>query len=63
MVKAVSFKEVKEKNIIEYLEDHKYLDNFSYYVKNLIKEDMNRVESNQKESTESTKRKSKFVIG
>lgn len=40
MVKPVSIKDEKEKDIIEYLENNGHLDNFSYYVKGLIRKDM-----------------------
>jgi transcription elongation factor len=40
LVKVVSIKDKDEKDLIEFLEKEKYFNNFSYYVKNLIREDM-----------------------
>lgn len=40
MVKTVSFKE-SEEDIIKHLKDNGYMNSFSYYVKGLIRQDMN----------------------
>lgn len=40
IVKQVSFKQ-SEDDLLKYLEDNNLLDNFSYYVKSLIRKDMN----------------------
>lgn len=39
IVKQVSFKQ-SEDDLLKYLEDNNLLDNFSYYVKSLIRKDM-----------------------
>lgn len=44
MVKTVSFKDEYEKEMIKYLNDNGYLKGFSYYVKDLIRKDMNKLE-------------------
>ena len=56
MVKPVSFREKKDKDLIEHIKDK----DFSYYVKELIREDMKRskleqpkpVEKNNKRNTD-----------
>lgn len=42
IVKQVSFKQ-SEDDLLKYLEDNNLLDNFSYYVKSLIRKDMNNL--------------------
>lgn len=50
MVKGVSFKDKSENDIIEYLIENGYLKCFSYYVKGLIKKDMdNKLTTDKKE--------------
>lgn len=56
MVKPVSIKDEKEKNIIEYLESNGHLKNFSYYVKNLIVEDMKKAENKTNKGEEIPKK-------
>lgn len=58
MVKGVSFKEIKEKDMIEFIKNK----DFSYYVKNLIREDMQRVEYEKNNIKENKKRVADFDI-
>jgi hypothetical protein len=51
MVRPVSFKDEKEKDIIDYLIKNGYLDNFSYYIKGLIKRDMQETKLKNKKSS------------
>lgn len=44
MIKTVSFKDIKEEKMINFLNENGYLNNFSYYVKDLIKKDMQGAE-------------------
>ena len=48
-IKQVSFKK-NETDLLEYLEKNNYDKNFSYYVKNLIREDMKRNTPGAKEN-------------
>ena len=60
MVKPVSFKDEKEKDLIDYLINKGYLDNFSYYVKSLIRKDMEssgELSSNNNEITPRIKKR------
>lgn len=62
MVKTVSFKE-SEDDIIKYLNDNGHMDSFSYYVKGLIRRDMNNSEiptSPKKEEPQKPKRNANF---
>ena len=52
MIKAVSFKDKKEKDLIDYVKNK----DFSYYIKGLIKEDMKR---NNLEQTKPVENKNK----
>jgi hypothetical protein len=61
MVKGVSFKEKKEKDLINFIKDK----DFSYYVKNLIKKDMEKEENEVlkgKEKQKIRKRNTDFDI-
>lgn len=61
MVKGVSFKDFKEKDLIEFIKDK----DFSYYVKELIRKDMKKIENQAdkyKEDTKNNKRTTKFDI-
>lgn len=50
MVKPISFKDEKESDLIEYLKNSGYLKNFSYYVKGLIRKDMEKENINESTS-------------
>jgi ribosomal protein S8 len=63
-VLPVSFK-IKEEDLIRFMEHEGYIDNFSYYVKNLIREDMKKgdnTEYKSKESHKMNKRNANFDI-
>lgn len=61
MVKHVSFKDIKENEMINYLKENGYLNGFSYYVKELIKKDMKNSGVEFKEPKQ-TKRNTKFEL-
>lgn len=56
-VKQVSFKK-NEGDLLEYIEKNNYDKNFSYYVKKLIREDMNNKSNNYKNNESSNNNKS-----
>lgn len=61
MVKGVSFKDFKEKDLIEFIKDK----DFSYYVKELIRKDMKKIENQAdkyKEDTKNNRRTTNFDI-
>ena len=54
-VKPVSFKE-DEQDIIEYLKSNGHDKGFSYYVKSLIRKDMNNIKTPIKEEAKKTRK-------